>query len=327
MSSMLPGNLTERSATMDDIDVIYQLFLAYDLAQYGEEEFTREDILIRLSEPGVELAQDTRLVFDQDEQLVGYLLLAQQKHAKFFVSIRVRPDYSDARLGDYLIALAESWAPRRMAQAEPGVRVSMSCWMPSTDLRAIERCERAGFREVRRNWRMEIELNEMPAAPVWPEGVELRPYVRGRDDYAVYRAIDTAFQDHWGHISHEFEDWKHWAIERESFDPTLWFIAWGGNEIAGSAHCLLESGGGWVDDLEVQRPWRRRGLGMALLQHAFGEFYRRGQRRAALNVDSQNLTGAVRLYERAGMHKARETITYEKELRAGVELSTQTLAV
>jgi ribosomal protein S18 acetylase RimI-like enzyme len=66
---------------------------------------------------------------------------------------------------------------------------------------------------------------------------------------------------------------------------------------------------------------------MALLQHSFGEFYRRGLRRAGLGVDSQNLTGAVRLYYRAGMHVARETITYEKELRAGVEMSTQTLVV
>jgi mycothiol synthase len=84
---------------------------------------------------------------------------------------------------------------------------------------------------------------------------------------------------------------------------------------------------GWVDDLAVRRSWRRRGLGMALLHHSFGEFYRRGTRKVALEVDSQNLTGATRLYERAGMHATRQYDVYEKELRAGEELSTQSLTI
>ncbi|HEV2582694.1 MAG TPA: GNAT family N-acetyltransferase, partial [Ktedonobacteraceae bacterium] len=86
-----------------------------------------------------------------------------------------------------------------------------------------------------------------------------------------------------------------------------------------------ELGDGWVNTLAVLRPWRKQGLGMALLLHSFREFYQRGKRKVGLGVDSQNLTGATRLYQRAGMHVAREHITYEKELRAGIELSTQIL--
>ena len=70
---------------------------------------------------------------------------------------------------------------------------------------------------------------------------------------------------------------------------------------------------------------KHHGLGLALLHHAFGEFYRRGTYKVGLGVDSQNLTGATRLYERAGMHIARQYIGYEKELRTGVELSTQAI--
>src|SRR5437016_14577840 len=73
--------------------------------------------------------------------------------------------------------------------------------------------------------------------------------------------------------------------------------------------------------------FRSKGLGMALLRQSFVEFYRRGSRKARLGVDSQNLSGATRLYERAGMHKAHESYNYEKELRAGVELSIQALAL
>lgn len=45
----------------------------------------------------------------------------------------------------------------------------------------------------------------------------------------------------------------------------------------------------------------------------------------ALYVDAQSLTGASRLYERAGMHVVRQFDQYEKELRAGIEQSTQAL--
>jgi len=75
----------------------------------------------------------------------------------------------------------------------------------------------------------------------------------------------------------------------------------------------------------VRRPWRRKGLGLALLLHSFGEFYRRGRRRVGLGVDAQSLTGATRLYEKAGMRVARVYNTYEKELRPGVDLSTQSV--
>ena len=64
----------------------------------------------------------------------------------------------------------------------------------------------------------------------------------------------------------------------------------------------------------------RVGLGLALLQHAFGAYYSRGLRRVGLGVDTQNLSGATRLYQKAGMHVHREHVTYEIELRPGKEL-------
>ncbi len=81
-----------------------------------------------------------------------------------------------------------------------------------------------------------------------------------------------------------------------------------------------------VETLGVRRAWRDCGLGKALLLHAFGAFHRRGKHAVRLYVDSQNLTGATRLYERAGMHVERELVDYEKELRPGIELARQSLA-
>jgi len=55
-------------------------------------------------------------------------------------------------------------------------------------------------------------------------------------------------------------------------------------------------------------------LGLALLHHAFTEFWRRGERAVALGVDAENPTGATRLYERAGMHMLFDAVVYEKQL-------------
>lgn len=78
--------------------------------------------------------------------------------------------------------------------------------------------------------------------------------------------------------------------------------------------------------LGVRRPWRKRGIALALLRHSFSELRRRGKTSVKLGVDSHSLTGATRVYERAGMSVSMEIRSYEKELRPGVDLSTQALS-
>jgi len=137
---------------------------------------------------------------------------------------------------------------------------------------------------------------------------------------------EEAFQDTWGHTPWDFSVWEHWYTKREGFDPTLWFLACEGQQIAGMCLCNYWIGDGFVDTLAVRRPWRRLGLGLALLHQSFGAFYQRQTRTVKLMVDSQNLTGATRLYERAGMHITQLYYTYEKELRPGKELRTTTVS-
>ena len=82
----------------------------------------------------------------------------------------------------------------------------------------------------------------------------------------------------------------------------------------------------WINTVGVRSQWRRRGIAHALLRHSFRELYQRGKRRVALGVDSQSLTGATRVYERAGMKPVRTWVVFEKELRPGKELATTTLS-
>lgn len=326
IKTLLPKGLSTRPATEADFASVYEMTRAYEFALDGKAETTLEDIRRTHLAPGVNLAQDSCLAFDQAGQLVGCMRLEQEQYAKFTLVLRVQVGYPDPRLGEYLLELAEAWARERMVQAEPGMRVTLMGWLPNNDMAGRQRYEHAGLQENRRFWDMELEMNEAPPMPVWPGGIEVRPYVPGRDERLAFDLVETAFQDIWGNVPLRFEEFRRRTVERPTFDPSLWFLAYEGAQAVGAALCRDEGASGWIDDLAVLRPARGKGLATSLLLHAFNELYRRGQRKVSLGVDPQSLTGAQRIYQRAGMQKVKEIVRYEKELRAGVELSTRELS-
>ncbi len=67
-----------------------------------------------------------------------------------------------------------------------------------------------------------------------------------------------------------------------------------------------DMGQGHVTSLGVRRAWRRQGLGLAILHHAFGKFYRRSKARVLPDADVESPTGATRLYEKAGMREGED---------------------
>jgi ribosomal protein S18 acetylase RimI-like enzyme len=85
-------------------------------------------------------------------------------------------------------------------------------------------------------------------------------------------------------------------------------------EIAAVITSMARADGGWIADLAVRPPWRRRGIGEALVRHVMDEFHSRGLTTVALNVDPLNETGATQLYERLGFRPDRRFDIYEKVL-------------
>ncbi|MBE0690465.1 MAG: GNAT family N-acetyltransferase, partial [Anaerolineae bacterium] len=122
---------------------------------------------------------------------------------------------------------------------------------------------------------------------------------------------------HWGFTPAAFADWKHFLVDDGTFDPALWRIAWDGDEIAGLCFSRIVAAPddmGWVRHLAVCRPWRKRGLGLALLTDMFATLKQRGLSRAGLGVDADNTTNAVGLYQRAGMRVEFKFVNYRKSL-------------
>jgi mycothiol synthase len=174
--------------------------------------------------------------------------------------------------------------------------------------------EQLGFREVRRYYHMRIVFDGPPEVAVFPEGIELAAF-RREDARAFHAAVGEAFEEEWGFVALPFEEWVRTRIDAPDTDLSLWFVARDQDEIAGFVRCDPDKHcGGWIGMLGVRRPWRKRGIGLALLQHAFVEFHRRGAPHVGLGVDADNPTGATRLYEQAGMRVLTEDIVFEKEV-------------
>ena|SRR6185312_14400093 len=326
MTQIFPQDFLIRPPTMDDVKAVTELVNACNIVEVGEPTDSEENIRNGWQMPGFDLAKDAWVVVAPNGKIVARASLGHKDLVHMYTTPRVHPDYRNLGIEAHLLHLAEERAQHFIPLALEEARISLNSWISSANLDLAQVLEQEGFERIRAHWEMEIEFGRMPPAAEWPRNITLHTYQPGQER-AVFEAFDEAFQDHWGHMPENYEAWRHWTIERGDFDHTLWFIAFDGVEIAGISLCEYELGIPWVGDLAVRRPWRRQGLAMALLRHSFGEFYRRGSRKARLGVDAQNLSGATRLYERAGMHKAHEAYNYEKELRAGAELSVRSLMV
>jgi ribosomal protein S18 acetylase RimI-like enzyme len=221
--------------------------------------------------------------------------------------IAVHPEYQGRGLSSELLGRAE-----RRARAV-GAR-SLKAGMLAGNERARTLLENRSFAEVRRFYRMQIDFDRPPPAPDPVEGITIATF-RAEDARVFHSTMNEGFADDWGFVPQTFDEWKLRRLEAPETDTSLWFIAWDGAEAAGVIRCEAEKfGGGFVGALAVRKPWRGRGIGMALLRHAFAEFHRRDAPRVSLGVDAYNPSGATRLYERAGMSVVSEDVIFEKAL-------------
>ncbi len=172
--------------------------------------------------------------------------------------------------------------------------------------------EARSYSVVRRFYEMAVELDGPSPPPTWPTGIAPRVF-EPDDARPFYEAILESFSEEWGFVALPFEEWKKLRVDES--DTSLYFVAWHGGEVAGFIRCEIRTPGkGFVGMLGVRRRWRQRGVGRALLLHALGAFHERGVRWVSLGVDSENPTGATRLYESVGMTVQAAGVAYEKRL-------------
>lgn len=274
---------------------------------FGEREETEKTVSRWLTAPELDPNEDIRLAVGDDGTLLGYADLAPHPEPKFWLDVRV-PLSGDDAVRDALL----DWGEARAGQRDAAL---IRAFTYDRDEPEKDTLERRGYELIRHSYGMRIDFDGDPPAPDWPEGVAVRSATEA-DIEPAYDTYTETFRDTWEFGNDPFDEWRHWMVE-DDLDLSLWFIAEGRGEVAGIALCKpddAEEGLGWVSVLGVRRPWRRQGLGRALLLHVFREFHRRGFHGVGLGVDAESLTGANRLYESAGMRVYRRSDIYEKSL-------------
>lgn len=312
----LPRQYKLRAPSEGDLDAVTELFRSWEEAEFADADWTIQDTRDELA--SVDLITDAWLVVGPEDVPAGFVFLDRHRPHSWWGFGCVHPAHRGRGLGTTLLERYEERAQECTRALPAGAAVELQLGASGRDERGRALFERAGFRWKRRYWDMSIELDRAPDEPNWPSGIEVKTFDPSQAR-AVHEASNEAFRDHFDHTPRPFEDWRRRMLDRDGFDPSLWFVAWEGSEIAGLSLCKQRAVG-WVDVLGVRRRWRRRGLGLALLRHSFAEFFDRGVRKVGLGVDSESLTGATVLYERAGMRVVREYDMFAKQLpRSGEE--------
>jgi mycothiol synthase len=319
----LPEGFSTRAPTREDAEEVAILISACQIADTGETYMSVEEM--HDDWHSLDLAEEAVIVTSPDGRTAAYADVFNRSFVIVSIYGYVHPDYRGMGLGSYLVAWGERWTRDRMPQAQVNARVVAQHYINSANEAARRLLENSGYTPVRGIYVMETKLEEAPPLPHWPADISVRTFVPGRDERAVYEAVEDAFRDMWGRPRGTFERFVG-MTKAESFDPSLWFLALEGDEIAGVTLCKTLAGEGWVDVVGVRRPWRNRGLGLALLRHAFTEYHRRGTPRVSLSVDAESVTGAPRLYGRAEMRVRESYVIHLKELRPGVDLGKRSEA-
>lgn len=210
---------------------------------------------------------------------------------------------------------------RRVAEGHPPAppklfQVSASQFQEGT----ARMLEREGYQAIRYfHDVIRPSLDDIPDEPL-PEGLELRP---ASPDHcrAVWASVDEASQDEWGYARPTEEDYQAW-LENKRFQPHLWQIAWdvATEQVAGHVLTFIDHEEnrkfnrkrGYTEGIGVGRTWRRRGLARALIARSLLAQKAAGMSESALSADTENASGATRLYEACGFRAVRRDAIYRK---------------
>ena len=320
-----------RPAAIQDLPQAVPMFNAAEVDLTGAGDLTVERYEQEWLQSGIDLVASTRLVIEPGGTVVGCVELWDQFNppARPWIWARVHPEWRGRGIGSAMLDWALKTSNRALERLPQDARLAPNVAAPAHHTPSIELFEGAGMSPYRYSWRMVTDLKTPVPEPQLPEGIQIRTLRYPDDLEAVFHAQDEAFQENWGYIQGVFEEdfprWKDFTFEAQKLKPELWFLAVEGDTIAGSINAQersdLDVDMGWIPTLFVRKPFRRHGLGQALLQQAFRALQERGVQRVGLGVDAKNKTGATRLYERVGMHVDQEIVHYEIELRPGRELA------
>jgi ribosomal protein S18 acetylase RimI-like enzyme len=312
------GKLTERGYVEDDAAALTALVNRIEEHIGGHHYATVDETRVRAASLLHHPTIDSRMVFDRDGVLLAAAFAATPPAGGFRADMLggVVPAWRGRGLGRDLL----DWQLRRGAGIHdamaPDREWHLHFGASTDDTDALRLYRRFGLTAIRYWFEMVAPTVGVPD-PAAPHGVDIVDYAPGRE-IELYQAHEETFADHWGHQDHGAEAWLARSVRSGRFLPELSRFALAGEAIAGYvlAYRSALPGRGYIGQVGVRRPWRRRGVAGAMLVRVLGAYADAGFGTVSLGVDAQNPTGAVGVYERVGFTVESRGVTYLRALPA-----------
>jgi len=341
LPELTAGGLTWRPATRDDAGAL--LDLRNLVAEVDGEPYREslDEMLEILDAPWRDLAADSVLGLDAAGVLRAYgyveTMPGDTTRVRAFLWGAVHPDRRGEGIGRQLFAWQEARARQILAASGKDLPGRIAGFLedtaPAPKLRLYER---AGFTPRRYYSDLERDLRDLDADPLpvveLDGGLRLVPFDDEHDDPARL-AHNDAFRDHWGSEPQTRDQWRsarstfapEWSsvvvdtappVEALLADPdtdaeTAAALRAGAPLVVGyhlaarytEDFAVRGHSFGYTDLLGVRRAYRGRKVAVALLAAGMRAFASGGMEFAALDVDTQNPSGAHGLYASLGYTK------------------------
>lgn len=321
---VLPGELTVRPLTADDIEPIALLMAAAEVVDDTGEHWGAADLSEYWLNDLVDLDRDGVVACAPGGEVVGWAtaIAPPTFRGRFRIDLegRVHPAWRGRGIGRALLA----WQAERGVEVHAAEHPEAPAWLAVAVFASMPSVEallrRAGFEPSRRYFLMQRPLTDLPPVPAL-DGVDLVPFTWDRDD-EIRRAHNVAFAEHHGSSERDEVSWRTWFTGVRAFRPDLSVLAVADGAAAAYVLAYVYDSDtaatgvreAQLGQIGVLPPARGRGLATATIAATLRAAAEAGCRRAGLQVDSANLTGAPRLYERLGFTTRRSQLSWSRDL-------------
>jgi mycothiol synthase len=317
----VPGLIFRGFRGSDDYPAMAAVIMGSQETDGSEHVTTVEDIA-RNYDHLVNCDPARDMIFAEvDQEVVGYGRVTWEKlldgSHSYFQFAFLLPDWRGKGIRRAMVARNERRLRTIAAKHDAGNRF-FEAWASQGETHWAALLENLDYRPARHSFSMvRPNLDDIPDLPL-PAGLEVRP-VKPEQYRLVWEAAAEAFRDHWGAGEWHDEYYESW-LKEPVFMPHMWQVAWDGDEVAGMVLNFIDEAEneafdrlrGYTETICVRRPYRRLGLARALIARSFHVLKAAGMEEAALGVDAENISGALRLYKFMGFQEVRRHTNYRK---------------
>jgi mycothiol synthase len=316
----MPAGYTVGRQSLADTEAILAVVHAYDMATLGYPDYASSDVVDVYNGAHTDPERDTWVVRDDSGTVCAWAFIASNYgDDKDDFDVYSTPGI-DTGIRPALVDAIVARVSQRAVDRELSEVLATGYAVVGDDAWAAVLVDH-GFKVSRRFSRMRIEFDGPRALPVAPPGVTIRVFdpASARDWSDWHGILVDSFSEHWGSAEMTLSAFRGRIDAEEDPNFAEWFFADVGSTPVGicqSTGSFNEQNAGWVRNLGVLSAYRGRGIARLLLEHAFASYTARGCTWAGLGVDTQNETGALRLYESVGLQPAFQADAYQRTIPA-----------